>query len=143
MTRSSGKSKVTVRVAADDVVGGGKLQLLIEPTPARWRTTSQNCEATDVVEVVDADDGQAGRLAGGVGGLDAGVERDPELDEAEQEEDQQGKEERELDRGRTVLSPLSHRAGSGPRRRRQSGRGPLARQSPTSLYLVLTALNSA
>ena len=104
MTRSIGKSKVTVRVSPT-TLSVTKLQLLIEPTPACLPHDLPERGAADVVEVVDADDGQAGRLTGGVGCLDAGVERGPELDEAEQEEDQQGKEQRELDRGRAVLLP--------------------------------------
>ncbi len=41
MTRSIGKSKVTVSVPPT-TFSVSKVQLLIEPTPARSRTTSQN-----------------------------------------------------------------------------------------------------
>ena len=109
MTRSSGIVEGDGQGAADDVGGGeGAVADLADAGPLADDLPEPS--AADVVPVVDADDGQAGRLAGGVGGLDAGVEGDPELDEAEQQEDQQGKEERELDRGRALLTPLSHRA---------------------------------
>src|SRR4029453_7017215 len=108
-------------------------------------------DAADVVPVADADHGLAGRLAGGVGGLDAGIEREPELDEAEQQEDQQGKEQRELDRGSAVLIPFVHRVldqgpgggeGGGEPGEQSWGAGSVATQLPTSWYLFLTELNS-
>ena len=67
----------------------------------------------------------------------------PELDEAEQEQDQQGEEQRELDRGRAVLSLLPHHVTDSAGGEQASGCGPLATQSPTSPYRSLTALNSA
>ncbi len=67
----------------------------------------------------------------------------PELDEAEQQEDQQGKEQRELDRGRAVLSLLRHHRAGSAGGAQSSGCGPLATQSPTIPYRSLTVLNRA
>src|SRR5829696_2761446 len=128
---------------AQDVVGGQDAVadrtdpgLLPDDLPEREA-------AAEVAPVVDADDGPPGRLTGGVGGLDPGVEGEAELDHPEQQQDQQGKQQRELDRGRALLVPSGHRAPDQGVGAHSEGAGSVATQSPTSVYLVWTALKSA
>src|SRR4030095_7202310 len=71
--------------------------------------------AADVVPAVNADHGHAGTLTCAVGGLDLGVEGDPELDQAEQHDHQDAQEDGALHGGHPALSmggdaapPLPH-----------------------------------
>src|SRR4029453_7879209 len=127
----------------DDVVGGeGAVGDGADAGPVAGHLPER--DAADVGPVVDADDGLPRHLTGGVGGLDAGVEREAELDEAEQQKDQQRKQQCELDRGRAVLSPVRHSQSRLAHGCVQLvGFGPLATQSPTTSERSLTVLNRA